>query len=337
MPHTAPLDDTAADIAAAHTAARLPYAALATEVAALLGDVSVHVPPRLVQPLPGGGSLFVMPAHDSRLAMAKLITFTPANAAAGLPTIQGDVLVFDVATGQRVAVLDGPTVTARRTAAVSLLAAQCLAPEPAGPLLVVGAGVQGKAHVEAFAQGLGVREVWVASRSAASAQQLVDHARGLGLQAQVVSDLPAALARCTLVVTCTPARAVVLTAPLAAHQFVAAVGAFTPAMVELSPVLCQHAATHGTVVVDTADAAHEAGDLLQAGLDLARFDTLGQVVRRQAAKGPVATASEGEGVRGKGQRQKPRGPVLFKSCGWAGWDLAAARLAVVGATGQGRL
>ncbi|MBY0465357.1 MAG: delta(1)-pyrroline-2-carboxylate reductase family protein, partial [Burkholderiales bacterium] len=264
--------------AAVHTAARLPYIALAQEIAALLRDTSVHVPPRLVQMLPGGGSLFVMPAHDSRLAMTKLITFTPANVATGLPAIQGDVLVFDVATGQRVAMLDGPTVTARRTAAVSLLAAQCLAPEPAGPLLVVGAGVQGKAHIEAFAQGLGVREVWVASRSAASAQQLVAHAHSLGLTAQVVQDLPAALAHCPLVVTCTPAQGVVLDGQLSARHFVSAVGAFTPAMVELSAALCQHAAAHGTVVVDTADATHEAGDLLQAGLDVSRLATLAQVV-----------------------------------------------------------
>ena len=167
------------DGAAAATALALPYAALASMLEQLLLDDTVVVPPRLVLPLPGGGSLFVMPAHDSRVAMTKLITFTPGNAGTGLPTIQGDVVVFDVATGQRLAVLDGPTVTARRTAAVSLLAALRLAPQAAvasGRLLIVGAGVQGRAHLEAFAEGLGVREVWVASRRAASAQALVDHA-----------------------------------------------------------------------------------------------------------------------------------------------------------------
>jgi 1-piperideine-2-carboxylate/1-pyrroline-2-carboxylate reductase [NAD(P)H] len=61
------------------------------------------------------------------------------------------------------------------------------------------------------------------------------------------------------------------------------------------------------VIVDTEDAGHEAGDLLQAGLDVGQFATLGDVVR--------------------GARSRPNGPVLFKSCGWAGWDLAAARTA----------
>ncbi|MDP3700434.1 MAG: delta(1)-pyrroline-2-carboxylate reductase family protein [Hylemonella sp.] len=292
----------------AQTAERLPYPALAAEIAALLEDPAVQVPARLVQPLPGGGSLFVMPALDGRLAITKLITFTPANAGTGRPAIQGDVVVFDITTGERRLVLDGPTVTARRTAAVSLLAAQTLAPNPDGPLLIVGAGVQGKAHLEAFAAGLGVKEVRIASRSTASAEALAAHARALGLRAEVVTNPNAALADCPLVVTCTPASGVVLRAEPRPDAFVAAVGAFTPRMVELAPELCRHLAELGTVVVDTRDANHEAGDLLQARLNVTQFATLTEVVRQK--------------------KNRPPGPVLFKSCGWAGWDLAAARLAL---------
>jgi ornithine cyclodeaminase len=62
------------------------------------------------------------------------------------------------------------------------------------------------------------------------------------------------------------------------------------------------------VFLDTSDARHEAGDLLQAGLALSHFATLADVLR--------------QGIKGQG------GPVLFKSCGWAGWDLAAARVAM---------
>lgn len=292
----------------AQTAACLPYPALAAEIGALLRDPAVQVPPRLVQPLPGGGSLFVMPALDGRIAITKLITFTPANAGTARAAIQGDVVVFDVATGERRLVLDGPTVTARRTAAVSLLAAQRLAPNPCGPLLIVGAGVQGRAHLEAFAAGLGVTEVRIASRSEASAQALADHAVGLGVRAEVVADPDAALADCPLVVTCTPASGVVLHALPRSDAFIAAVGAFTPQMVELSPGFCRHCAEAGSVVVDTRDADHEAGDLLQAGLDVARVATLQDALRENESRQP--------------------GPVLFKSCGWAGWDLAATRLAL---------
>ncbi len=289
------------------TAALLPWKLLAEEIFAVLHDTSVQVPARIVLPLAGGGSLFCMPAADSRLAMTKLITFTPANVGTSRPTIQGDVVVFDVATGTRRLILDGPTLTARRTAAVSLLAAQRLAAQPAGPLLVIGAGAQGRAHVEAFVAGLGVREVHVASRSTHSAQALVEHARALGCEARLVSDIPLAARHCPLIVTCTPANAVVLEEAARADAFVCAVGAFTPQMVELAPSLCREFAQRGRIVVDTEDAAHEAGDLLQAGLDVARLPTLAQALHA----GPAHA----------------RGAVLFKSCGWGGWDLAAARLA----------
>ena len=290
------------------TATHLPYTLLVRELHRLLEDDTVQVPPRLVQPLAGGGSLFVMPAMDARTAITKLITFTPANTARGLPTIQGDVLVFDVATGQRRMLLDGPTVTARRTAAVTVLAAQRLASNTQGPLLIVGAGVQGRAHLEAFAEVLKITEVVIASRSSASADALALHAQSLGLRARVVHDANAALADCPLAVTCTPAQGVVLSALPRGDGFIAAVGAFTPSMVELAPALCLHMAAHGTVVIDTQDALHEAGDLLQAGLDVSQFATLAQVIRQD--------------IKNSG------GPVLFKSCGWAGWDLAAARTAL---------
>ncbi len=294
---------------ATHTARCLPWAPLVDEIEALLADPSVSVPPRLVVPMAAGAYLFAMPACDARTAMTKLITFTPGNAGTPRPTIQGDVAVFDVATGERRLILHGPTVTARRTAAVSALAARHLAPNLAGPMLIVGAGVQGVAHVEVFAAALGVRHFKIASRSAASAEALAQHARSLGLQADVVQDADAALADCPLAATCTPASGVVLRALPRPDAFIAAVGAFTPEMVELAPELCRHIAAQGRVVVDSRDADHEAGDLLQAGLPVASMPTLADVV---------------QGVPSTDQRV---GPVLFKSCGWGGWDLAAARLA----------
>ena len=293
----------------AQTAEALPYPALASEIEALLRDPGVVVPARTVQALAGGGSLFVMPAADARVAITKLITFIPDNATRGLPAIQGDIVVFDAVTGQRTALLDGPTVTARRTAAVSLLAARRLAPRTDGPLLIVGAGVQGRSHLEAFHAGLGVQEVWVASRSAASADALVRHAHSLGMRARHVMDADAALADCPLVVSCTSAQGIALRTKPRTDAFVAAVGAFTPRMVELAPEVCRWLAAEGLLVVDTRDAGHEAGDLLQAGIDVSALPALADVVRDPAA-------------------QRRSGPVFFKSCGWAGWDLAAARLAL---------
>jgi 1-piperideine-2-carboxylate/1-pyrroline-2-carboxylate reductase [NAD(P)H] len=297
---------------AAATVAALPWQALADAVARTLDDLAaglVQAPERWVLPVAPGTSWFLMPAWTAPeaggLAAIKLITYAAANPARGLPAIQGDVLVLHAATGERLALLDGPTVTARRTAAVSLLAAQRLAARPAGPLLVIGPGVQGEAHALAFAAGLGVREVWVAGRRAGSADALVARLAAQGLDAHRVDDLDAALARCPLVVTATPAQAVCLSGPLLPGTFVAAVGAFTPQMIELAPALTRQIADQGSVLIDSAAARHEAGDLLAAGLDMARLPTLAD-------------------------RPSPRAgaTVLFKSCGSALWDLAAARCAV---------
>lgn len=293
------------------TADALPYQLLAQEIERLLVDTSVVVPPRLVQRLSDQSSLFVMPASDTKLAITKLITWVADNPARGLPAIQGEVMVFDVRDGRRLCLLDGPTVTAHRTAAVSLLAAQKLAPNTAGKLLLVGAGVQARAHLHAFVHGLGVKEVVVSSRTRASAQLLVDEAQAMGLQAQIAESADDALADCSLVVSATSAQQIALRARPREDAFVCAIGAFTPAMVEWAPEVCAYMAKHGRVYVDTRDADHEAGDLLQAGLDVTTFPTLQALVRGEVSGG-----------------YSKNGPVFFKSCGWAGWDLAAARCVV---------
>ena len=297
---------------AAATAAALPWRPLADAVAATLDDFAagrVQAPDRWVLPVAPSTHWFLMPAWTTPeaggLAAIKLITYSADNPSLGLPAILGDVLVMRAATGERLALLDGPTVTGRRTAAVSLLAAERLAPRPEGPLLVIGPGVQGEAHALALADGLGVREVWVRGRRPEAADALVDRLQAAGLDARRADDLEAALARCPLVVTATPAQAVCLAGPLRPDAFVAAVGAFTPTMIELAPALTRRIAETGTVVLDSAAARHEAGDLIAAGLDPDALPTL--------ADRPVVRAG---------------GPVLFKSCGSALWDLAAARCAV---------
>ncbi len=310
----------------AQTAAALPYGRLALEIKTLLQDPSVQVPSRIVQPLHGGGSLFVMPAADQSLAITKIISFIPDNHLRGLPAIQGDIVLVDALSGQRLMLIDGPTVTARRTAAVSLLAAQTLAPCPQGPLLIVGAGVQGRSHLEAFHEGLGVKEVWVASRSESSARALLEYAQELGMQAHLANDPDEALAHCPLVITTTSAQGVVMTQNPRPDAFVSAVGAFTPKMVEWSAEVCQYLAQVGLLVVDTRDADHEAGDLLQASIDVTALPTLADVLRRQAA-GELSRATPASNCQG---------PVFFKSCGWAGWDLAAARCLVTQVLPQGR-
>ncbi len=293
---------------AGETAARLPYAALADAIGEVArSSNTVQAPPRLAVPLPDGAVLLVMPAADGDLAITKLVTVHPENPGRGRPTIQGEVVVMEAATGTRLGLLDGATVTARRTAALSLLAARELAPSPGGPLLIVGAGAQGRSHLEAFREGLGVSEAYISSRTREGAKSLAAHAEDLGMDATVVEEPGAAPADASLVVTATTSREPVLPGGVREGTFVAAVGSFQPGAAELPPGLISNA----TVVVDTMEGAkEEAGDLIQAE-------------RAGAFRWSDATELE-EVLRG---RDRPTGTVVFKSVGHSLWDLAAARTA----------
>jgi len=300
-------------LSAEETAARLPYADLAEsirEVALEHKSGDIQAPARTALPLPEDGVLLVMPASDGGIAITKLVTVHPRNARAGQPTIRGEVVVMEATTGERLGLLDGAVVTARRTAALSLLAARELAPRPNGPLLIVGAGTQGRAHLEAFHEGLGTSRVFVNSRTEERAEALVEHAEHLGVEARVVGNLGEALEEASLVVTATTSREPVLPEGVAEETFVAAVGSFEPGAAELPVGLVAGAA----VVVDTLEGAREeAGDLIQAESSGA-FDW--------ASATPLEDALR--------VSEHPEGTIIFKSVGHALWDLAAARTAFGG-------
>ncbi|QLA16057.1 delta(1)-pyrroline-2-carboxylate reductase family protein [Desulfolutivibrio sulfoxidireducens] len=297
---------------AAQTAAVLPFGPLADALAEVLLQKRrgmVYAPARLHLPL-AEGVLLIMPSTDGDIVAVKRITVHPGNTAKGLPAIQGEVTVAEAASGRPLLQLDGPTVTSRRTAALSLLAARLLAPNTAGPLLVVGAGVQATAHALAFFQGLGVREFLVVSRAISKAAALAGMLREKGAVAEAapadrIADI---LGRVPLVVTATTSREPVLPPGVRGDAFVAAVGSFTPEAAELPGSLVRAA----RVYVDDLEAASaEAGDLMRAGVDMAAVTPLERIVDDVPDRAAMGM-----------------GPVIFKSVGHALFDLAAARLAM---------
>jgi ornithine cyclodeaminase len=257
-------------------------------------------PERLTMPVPGG-VLLCMPATDDSIAVVKTITVHPGNR--DLPVILGEITVMEAATGRRLGVLDGPTVTARRTAAVSLLAARCLAPVKEGPLLVVGAGVQAKAHIEAFYQGLGLRDIVIASRTRARGEALATVLGEAGIAGvRVVADAAGAAAEAAFLITATTSREPVIPDVVREDVFVSAVGSFTPEAAELPASLVRRAALF---VDDMPSAKVEAGDFLRANVVWDTVTALEDVLRT-----PVT----------------PAGPVVFKTVGHALFDLAAAKM-----------
>jgi ornithine cyclodeaminase/alanine dehydrogenase-like protein (mu-crystallin family) len=180
------------------------------------------------------GFMGLMPAwrggEESAFAL-KSLCLMPGNPARGLDTHQGTVTLFDGATGVPTAILDASAVTAVRTAAVSAVATRTLAREDARVLAILGAGVQGKAHLKAL---VGVREfddVRVYSPTEAHARALA--AAGDGL-ARVASSAEDAVRGADVVVLATSASEPVLRRDwLEPGAHINAVGASQPSVREL--------------------------------------------------------------------------------------------------------
>src|SRR3546814_9019386 len=92
-----------------------------------------------------------MPATAHDIGIHKLVNVAPANKTLGLPTINGVVSIYDGRTGQTLAVLDGPTVTARRTAAVSMLGIRTFMANAPQCVALIGRGTQSVCHAQALA------------------------------------------------------------------------------------------------------------------------------------------------------------------------------------------
>ena len=138
-------------------------------------------PPRIAAVVPDAGLLAAMPAYlpNGGGLAAKLVSLFPGNTGSRLPTHQAVVLVFDPESGEPLALLDGTSITTRRTAAGSALSAELLAREESETLAILGTGVQAQAHAEAMVRVRPVRRVRVAGRNPEHVAALCSGARVL--------------------------------------------------------------------------------------------------------------------------------------------------------------
>ena len=128
------------------------------------------MPPKVYVPAYPAGDFRAMPALGGGHALLKWVTSFPGNPAQGLPTVTGLVLLSDAANGMLRAALDAGAVTALRTGAAAVLAAETLGRD--GDAAVIGAGVNGRAAARTFvARG---RTVLLHDVDAARASRVAD-------------------------------------------------------------------------------------------------------------------------------------------------------------------
>lgn len=109
------------------------------------GDASV--PPRIAARA-RSGLLGAMPAWVAGLGFAlKAVTVFPGNGDRGLPGHQGVITLFDEEDGSLLSVMDAEHITAMRTGGCAAVSVRVLARSDAKTLAILGAGVQGHAHL----------------------------------------------------------------------------------------------------------------------------------------------------------------------------------------------
>ncbi|MGS0891158.1 bifunctional Delta(1)-pyrroline-2-carboxylate/Delta(1)-piperideine-2-carboxylate reductase [Burkholderia stagnalis] len=290
---------------AAETAALLDYHALLATLRHTVAEYAageIVSPERLVVPLQAGGVMLSMPSSARDLAIHKLVNVCPGNGARGLPTILGQVIACDATTGAMRFVLDGPTVTGRRTAAVTALGIQALHGAAPRDILLIGTGKQAANHAEALAAIFPDARLHVRGNRAAGAAEFCAEQRAHAPRlAPLDGDaIPDAI---DVVVTLTTSRTPVYREAARDGRLVVGVGAFTADAAEIGADTVRHSRL---VVDDPAGARHEAGDLIVAKVDWNDVASLADVLGGTFARG---------------------GPLLFKSVGCAAWDLAACRTA----------
>jgi alanine dehydrogenase len=268
------------------------------------------VPPRIAANTERG-FLAAMPGYADGVLETKLVSVFPDNHAAGLPSHQATIAVFDDETGSPLALLDGTEITAARTGASSAVSARALARDDARVLAVLGAGVQGRSHIEAARRVRDFDEIRVASRNAEHARTLAEEVGGVA-----VDSFEDAVRGADVVCACTDASEPVLSGDwLSAGAHVTSVGASRD-----GPELDRATVTAGLLAVES----RVAFEPYPAGAhELQRLD-------------PESAVELGEVLAGTREGRTSREQItVYKSMGHAVEDAAAAGLVYRKAQEQG--
>ena len=304
--------------------------ALGDYVAAVAEGFRVFAEGRAASPLPlhiaaKDGGFHVKAAT---LALARHYAAIKTNAnfpqnrqRAGLPTIQGAILLFDATDGTPLALLDSIEITLKRTAAATAIAARYLARADSRVATICGCGEQGRIQLAALRHGLQIERVFAwdvdAGAAASYARAMSDHH---GVEVEATSDLRSAGLQSDIIVTCTSSAIPYLGSDhVRPGTFIAAIGADNPNKSEIIPELM----TRATVVGDIVAQCITMGDTHHA-------------IGSGAMRADDVHAELGDLIVGRKRgRTTPDQITLFDSTGTGIQDVAAAARAFERACARG--
>jgi alanine dehydrogenase len=262
------------------------------------------MPPKVYVPAYPEGDFRAMPALGGGHALLKWVTSFPGNPAQGLPTVTGLVLLSDATNGMPKAVLDAGAVTALRTGAAAVLAAETLGRADAETAAVIGVGVNGEAAARTLiARGHRV-QLWDIDR--ARTESVAER-----IGADVAPGRDEALAA-DLLVTVTPGRNILLEeGSMRPGQHASLMGADGPGKAEIA---IEELARVRVFCDDWEQASHN-GELVHA-LEA------GRLAREDVTELGSVLAGDAEG------RRSDEEATVFDSTGLAIQDLAIALAAM---------
>lgn len=192
----------------------------------------VDAPKRIGVSVPDTGFLLTMPAYQQgREISVKLVSVFHDNLRRSIPTHQALICLFDHETGAPVSIMDGTSITALRTAGAAALSTRLLARPDTRVLAIVGAGVQGHAHLLMLPHVRPFTEIRIASRNLAHAEQLA----ATDERAHAVETIEEVVRGADVVCLCTNATEPVISSDwLAPGMHVTSVG-YAPPGGELDP------------------------------------------------------------------------------------------------------
>jgi ornithine cyclodeaminase len=288
----------------------------------------VSMPARIMSLVPERrGLLAAMPVYlgSTRTLSTKLVSVFPENEAHSVPSHQAVILVFDAETGSPRALMDGTFITAARTAAGSALSARLLARQDSHVLVIVGTGVQARAHAAAIPRVRPIREIRVVGRDPQKAAWLAaEITKEQGIKAFACEAGAQSFAGAHIICAAThAAEPVVKGAWLQPGTHVTSVG--------LNSEGCEvdaDALRKSLVVVETREAALASGPGGSNDLKWPIRDGLMGMDHIHAEIGELISGA-------KPGRSSPEQITLYKSVGVAVQDAVAARLVLEAAEKQG--
>lgn len=268
------------------------------------GSVVVH--PRRRFELPNGGFFHYMAAMDGAAGFLAMKQYTYVKG-----TLRFLVPLYEIATGELLALIEADFMGQQRTGAASGVATKYLARPDARVAAIIGTGGQAKTQLEAISKVRKLERVSVYGRDPHRRQEFASEmSRRLGVSVTAVESASAAIRDADIVVTATTAARPVFDGhDLAQGVHINAIGANHAHKQELDEFTVERA---GAIFVDSlAQSKQEAGDLIIP------------FTRNPAGWEHVHELSELVGGKTSGRTSADQ-ITLFKSNGIASWDLAVA-------------